>query len=113
MGTAGAWIAIIAAVAGGLTGFAALIKTFLEKPRYRADAMTLVTNAATGQMERLRQDNDDVRSRLTSVEGRLDEALRKIDHLEDQLDREERKNRDLAEQNDLLRRQVDQASRLD
>jgi septal ring factor EnvC (AmiA/AmiB activator) len=105
MSSAGAWVTIITAVIAGLAGFAALIKTFLERPKYRADAMTLVTQAATDQMKTLREDNVDVRKRLAEVEKRLDETLAKVRDTEDKLDTTEDALVSTRRQNELLRQQ--------
>jgi septal ring factor EnvC (AmiA/AmiB activator) len=98
MTTGGAWIAIVTSIIAGLAGFAALIRTFLERPKYRADAMTLVTQAATDQMATLRGDNDDVRKRLASVEQKLASVEEKLDLTQDQLDDAQRLNRQLRQQ---------------
>ena len=102
MTTTGAWVTIITAVIAGLAGFAALIKTFMERPKYRADAMTLVTNAATEQMKTIREDNVDVRARLAAVEVRQDATTKLLEETEDKLDFAERQNRTLARQNKAL-----------
>jgi uncharacterized coiled-coil protein SlyX len=96
--TGGAWVAIITSIIAGLAGFAALIRTFLERPKYRADAMTLVTQAATDQMATLRGDNDDVRKRLAAVEAKLASVEEKLDVTQDQLDDSQRLNRRLRQQ---------------
>jgi septal ring factor EnvC (AmiA/AmiB activator) len=105
----GAWVAIITSILAGLAGFAALIRTFLERPKMRADAMTLVTQAATDQMKTIRDDNTDVRARLTLVETKLETALvrlseanDKIDATQDQLEVSEKHNRLLTKQNRIL-----------
>jgi hypothetical protein len=98
MTTGGAWIAIVTSIIAGLAGFAALIRTFLERPKYRADAMTLVTQAATDQMATLKGDNDDVRKRLSAVEAKLEVALEKVDAAESKLEDSERLNRQLRQQ---------------
>ena len=102
MNSGGAWIAIITSIIAGLAGFAALIRTFLERPKYRADAMTLVTQAATDQMKTIQDDNADVRQRLTAVEAKLATALEKLEVTEDKLEHAERQNRLLSKQNRIL-----------
>jgi cell division protein FtsB len=93
----GAWVAIIVAVIGGMSGIAALIRTFLERPKMRADAMTLVNTAALETMEKISQDAAGVRARLNELSDANRKAEDRIDELEDREDRLVRALRLLAE----------------
>lgn len=101
----GAWVAIFIAVIGGMAGFAAVIKVFLERPKFRAEAMTLVTSAATGQLETQQRDNVDVRARLAAVERKLEDAVEKLNRADDKIDELQDKLRVSDQQNALLRTQ--------
>jgi cell division protein FtsB len=93
----GAWVAIIVAVIGGMSGIAALIRTFLERPKMRADAMTLVNTAALETMEKISQDAAGVRARLNELSDANRKAEDRIDELEDREDRLVRALRLLAD----------------
>jgi cell division protein FtsB len=93
----GAWVAIIVAIIGGMSGIAALIRTFLERPKMRADAMTLVNTAALETMEKISQDAAGVRARLNELSDANRKAEDRIDELEDREDRLVRALRLLAE----------------
>jgi BMFP domain-containing protein YqiC len=83
----GAIVAVIGAVIGGLSGAAALIRTFLERPKVRADAMTTVNAAAINTLDDIRKDASDLRQQVAALraENRLCES--RIDQLEDREDK--------------------------
>jgi BMFP domain-containing protein YqiC len=92
----GAIVAVIGAVIGGLSGAAALIRTFLERPKVRADAMTTVNAAALTTLDDIRKDASDLRQQVAALraENRLCES--RIDQLEDREDKYVRAIRLLA-----------------
>lgn len=83
----GAWVAVIVAVVGGLSGLGALIKTFLERPKLRADAMTLVNTAALETMASIKETAAATQTRLDEVERENERHEDRIGELEDRDDR--------------------------
>jgi chromosome segregation ATPase len=86
MNPTAAAVAIIAAILGGLAGIAALIRTFLERPKIRADAMSVVNAAAVATLGDLRQDADTLRAEVAQMrtENRaLDDRLNMMESRED------------------------------
>ena len=66
-----AWVAILGILGGG-GGIAAAVRVFTEKPKIRADAVKIITDAAGAQVERMAE-------RLEKVEAKVDEQGKQID----------------------------------
>lgn len=87
MTSAGAIVTVIVAILGGLSGAAALARTFLERPKVRADAMTTVNAAAINTLDDLRKDTKDLRAQLAEVRAQNRGCEERIDQMEDREDR--------------------------
>lgn len=96
MESGGVWAAVGAAVVGGLTGIGALIKTFLDRPKNRADTMRVVNQAAIDTLEQIQGDAADLRNQMTAIRAERREDQRRIDELEIHEDRYVRAIRLLA-----------------
>lgn len=83
----GAWVAVIAAVIGGMTGIAALVRTLQEKPRMRADTMAIVNQRALDTMQKIQENADATQTRLDLVEAENRRHEDRIGELEDRDDR--------------------------
>lgn len=80
MNGAGGWTAVLLAIIGGIAGIAALIRTFLERPRIRAEAMKTINDTALSTMKEIdatalaaRQEAAEARRELRDAEDRIDE----------------------------------------
>lgn len=92
-GPTAAWVAIVVAVLGGMPGIIALVKSFGERPRAKADAMALVNQRALDTMDRIDSDSDKVRARLERIEERLAETQLELEAAKQQLDEMEDRER--------------------
>jgi hypothetical protein len=95
--TAGVWIAIVSGAGGLLLGGAALLKALLERPKVRADAMKLITDAAA--------------STVTSIAEQLQDARREGVKTGQLLERMEAQQKATAELLDQTHDQLDEAKR--
>jgi hypothetical protein len=75
-----------AAIVGGLTGLAALVRTFIDKPKIRADAMATVNAAALSTMNRIDEDAKSVRAQMGELRALHERCEQRIDWLEERED---------------------------
>jgi hypothetical protein len=84
---AGAWVALIGAVVAGLTGIAAFIKTIWEKPRLRAETMSIVNQRALATMDQVAKTAAVAQARLDVVEvenSRHEDRISELEERDDQ-----------------------------
>jgi Flp pilus assembly protein CpaB len=63
----------VTAVLGGVGGLGALLRTFVDRPKVRADAMKIITDTASQQ--------------VLDMDARMDKMLARLDHTEARVER--------------------------
>ena|SRR5690349_3197103 len=95
-------VAILTAAAGLIVGGAALVNAITSRPKVRSETMQIATQAATEQIQNLRADNTDVRSRLKETEKKNTQLEEKNDLLEQRVDAIEHENDTLKSEKRIL-----------